>query len=117
MIPVALNDTVKKFEESNEWAGNLFPNHSEQKSPLLSKSTSKNWIVRLIEKSCSASLGEKLDNYFFRKTLERWQKKFPHFNRREFDLNMRSYKNVSKHHPQGNQMKVLSALAERMNKL
>ena len=57
----------------------------------------------------SGKTGDKLDNYFFKLTLKRWKKKFSHFNEEDFDLNMRTRKNVSKHHPRGYQHKVLSS--------
>jgi len=47
----------------------------------------------------------------FSLTLSIWQKKFKHFNKTDFDLNMRSRKNVSKHHPSGFQQKVLTQWA------
>jgi hypothetical protein len=116
LVPVTENDVVKEFEASNSWARRQFPNMNAQKRALISRPLRKPLLSRCIESVCIFWPGEKLDNYFFRRTLQRWQKKFPHFNRNEFDLNMRSYKNVSKHHPQGHQVKVLNALAEHMRK-
>ena len=46
-----------------------------------------------------------------------WKRKFPHFDESDFDLNMRTRKNVSKHHPQGFQQKVLDALEVKMKEL
>jgi hypothetical protein len=57
------------------------------------------------------SLGDFADKQLFKLTLSIWQKKFKHFNKTDFDLNMRSRKNVSKHHPSGFQQKVLNSWA------
>ena len=55
-----------------------------------------------------------MDDVFLIFTIKKWKRKFPHLNNSEFELNMRSKKNVSKHHPQGFQTKVLEAVNERM---
>jgi len=116
LLPVTANAMVKKFVRSNDWINRFFPNHTISNQPLIHKEGKKFLFSKMIESLCASSFGERMDNYFFKKTLNRWQKKFPHFKKEEFDLNMRSYKSVSKHHPQGNQNRVLTALAERMSK-
>jgi hypothetical protein len=45
--------------------------------------------------------------------LNRWKKKFPHLSELEFDVDFRSKKNVSKHHPQGFQRRVIVELEKR----
>ncbi len=112
--PVYQNKFTQRFEKLNEWAYEYFPNYSGKNEQLLKEIFKKPLFSKMIESMMSSSLGERADNYFFKKTLQRWQKKFPHFSKEIFDLNMRSKKNVSKHHPQGNQIKVLNVLDERM---
>ena len=114
--PIDNKEINRKFYSANSWITEYFPNTNSLKSSLFDKAIKKNIISKTIEKVCSSSIGEKLDDYFFRMTLDRWQKKFPQFNKAEFDLNMRSYKSVSKHHPRGYQKIVLEALNFRMNK-
>ncbi|MBX3165165.1 MAG: nucleotidyltransferase domain-containing protein [Bacteroidetes bacterium] len=114
LIPVFENELISQFKQQNEWANNYLPNFHKVQKALYYKEIKTSWLSRLTEKICSGSFGEELDNYFFLKTLSRWRKKFPHFKLSEFDLNMRSYKNVSKHHPLGHQFKVAEALNLRM---
>jgi hypothetical protein len=114
LLPVNESELKDRFFKNNEWVKKIYPNHHAPADALISEPVQRPLFSRFIEKVVKGSLGEWLDNYCLQKTLRRWQKKFPHFNRQEFDLNMRSYKNVSKHHPQGNQQKVLNALEERM---
>ena len=61
--------------------------------------------------------GDWLDKFCFRLTLNNWQKKFPDFNQEDFDLNLRSKKAVSKHHPRGFQQKVLLELEKKLAKV
>lgn len=114
--PIYDSALYNTFIQNNNWINEFFPNTTLQKQTLLQKPIHKPIISKLIEKVCQNSLGEKLDNFFFKTTLKVWQKKFAHFHKEEFDINMRSYKNVSKHHPQGFQYKVLEELKMRMTK-
>lgn len=114
LIPVCATELVELFKEQNQWTNNYFPNFLNSPETLFHKEIKPPWLSRLIEKICAGSLGERVDNFCFYKTLNRWHKKFPHFKLAEFDLNMRSYKNVSKHHPLGHQWKVSEELASRM---
>lgn len=116
LIPVFANQVSGNFKAANAWTSQYLPNHQKRETGLLESEVKKPLISKLIEKICSGSLGEKTDNFFFRMTLKRWQKKFPYFKTEEFDLNMRSYKNVSKHHPQGFQGRVIDSLNERMKR-
>ena len=69
------------------------------------------------EKILHGKLGEWLDTWCFKITLRHWKKKFSHFDESEFDLNMRSRKNVSKHHPQGFQNKVMELHQQKIKQL
>lgn len=110
LIPVFENELSLQFKKQNEWVNNYLPNFQKTPKAMFDKEIKTSRLSKLIEKICSGVFGEELDNYFFLKTLNRWRKKFPHFKLSEFDLNMRSYKNVSKHHPLGHQYKITEAL-------
>jgi ribosomal protein L32E len=45
--------------------------------------------------------------------LNRWRKKFSHLSESHFEVDFRSRKNVSKHHPQGFQRKVVMEMEKR----
>jgi len=113
LIPVVNYKSFEEFISVNEWVNEYFPN----KNIRLEENClpeSKNSLKRFSEFILSGKLGESLDNAFFRLTLKRWQKKFPQFSREDFDLNLRTRKNVSKHHPRGYQQKVLKAQEEEL---
>jgi hypothetical protein len=61
-------------------------------------------------------LGEKADTFFYKLFVWRWKNKFKHLDAGTFDINFRSRRNVSKHHPQGFQIKVLSEYEQRIKK-
>ncbi len=99
-------ELVDELIHNNSWTKDHTPNFQRADDQKHLKEN-RNLAKRLAEACLKGSVGEKLDNYFFKLTLKRWQKKFPHFNEEDFDLNMRTRKNVSKHHPRGYQQKVL----------
>ena len=113
LLPVINYDAYRGFLNKNRWIKqfrlNLIPHDRNKCKPY-----NKNAIKKSIEFVLNGKLGEKVDNWFFKLTLKRWKKKFPDFNLEEFDLNLRSRKTVSKHHPRGYQQKVLLAYDERM---
>lgn len=68
----------------------------------------------LLERMLRGGLGEWLDRRAFRFTVWFWKRKFRDFDETSFDLHLRSRKNVSKHHPNGFQTRVLQAYQEKI---
>lgn len=99
---------IDELINQNFWTKQFSPNFERTGNENCLKEN-RNTLKRLIEFCLNGKAGEKLDNYFFKITLIRWKKKFPHFTTEDFDLNMRTRKSVSKHHPRGYQQKVLRA--------
>ena len=60
------------------------------------------------------TFGTAFDTWCMKRTLRRWQNKFPDFDTETFEIALRSRKYVSKHHPQQFQRRVLDALEERI---
>ncbi len=100
-----------QFAEKNNWCNLYYPNKRNSSYAFLPTKSKQGKL--LFEKVLAGKLGEKLDTFFFKLTLRRWKKKFPHFNTEEFDLNLRSRKNVSKHHPRGYQKIVLESFQKK----
>ena len=75
----------------------------------------KYWLGKVIEKVSSGNLGDRLDAFFMKKTLKRWQKKFNHLTDEEMELLMRTNRRVSKHHPSDFQTKVLAKYKQKLN--
>lgn len=70
-----------------------------------------------LEKFFSGFLGNSLERMAHRATLNRWRKKFAHFNAEKFELTMRSTVGVSKHHPRDFQSRVLLVYEDKLNQL
>lgn len=115
LLPTYNKALFEQFINANGWASQFLPNKQIKNLSFCNDNITKPFISRFIEFLSGSRPGDFFDGLFFRMTLKRWQKKFPGFSMQEFDLNMRTRKNVSKHHPRGFQKKVLEALEQKMN--
>ncbi len=113
--PMCDVDIFSKFIKENKWASLFYPNAESfsNKIPEIRNGAFK----RVAEQMLSGAFGEWLDTMFFRITLNRWKKKFPHLSESTFEVDFRSRRHVSKHHPQGFQRIVLSKLKEKRHQL
>lgn len=109
--PMRDTQAFPKFLDENKWARIFYPNceHSDTEIPPARNGRMK----RLTENLLCGTFGEWLDDRFFRITLRRWKKKFPHLQEAHFEVDFRSRKHVSKHHPQGFQRIVLGKLEQK----
>jgi hypothetical protein len=110
LIPISNQKGYSNFIEQNQWIYEHLPNF-DVNTKYSASNTKENGIKKFSERLMKNSIGDFADKQFFKLTLSIWQKKFNHFNKTDFDLNMRSRKNVSKHHPSGFQQKVLNSWA------
>ncbi|HEU5166171.1 MAG TPA: nucleotidyltransferase domain-containing protein [Chitinophagaceae bacterium] len=74
LIPLAGNGSFKKFFEKNSWSYSYFPNRT---LPIIKEEINfpDPWFKKLIEFLLNNRLGNWFDNYFFKLTTARWQKK------------------------------------------
>ncbi|MES2678433.1 MAG: nucleotidyltransferase domain-containing protein [Bacteroidota bacterium] len=117
LVPVSNKALFEKFLEENAWTREFLPNKTHYNAFFLNEKKPKKYFFGFVEFILDNQLGEALDKWCFKLTLSSWEKKFPHFRREDFDLNMRSKKNVSKHHPHGHQQKVLFELNKKLEKI
>lgn len=110
--PMVNRKLYEEFVRSNKWVNLMYPNR-EVRARLAVSEVASGFIKRNVEKMLSKNFGEWLDEKCLRITMMRWKKKFPHLSNLEFDLDFRSKKNVSKHHPQGFQRKVVVEIEKR----
>ncbi len=114
LIPTSNTLLHRKLMQANPWVKDFFPNTLLESVSGEVISANNSMVKRLIEKIFQGKLGDNLDDYCFKVTISKWKKKFKNFSDTEFELNLRSKKDVSKHHPRGFQLKVLNALDERV---
>lgn len=115
--PLVNSELHQRFLSNNEWTTKFLPNKKSYDTSLLSTSPKFRPLVYLMEVVLNGKLGAWLDNVLFRWTLQVWKRKFTDFNVDDFDLNLRSKKHVSKHHPRGFQNKVLTELRIKLQRL
>jgi hypothetical protein len=74
LIPLAGNGSLKKFFEKNDWSHSYFPNRG---LPLIREEINFKdpWFKKLTELAFNNRLGNWLDDYLFKITSARWQKK------------------------------------------
>lgn len=106
--PMRDSSAFRHFIEENRWSALFYPNHNRKAENI--PPTHNGMLKRYSENLLSGKLGEWLDEKFFRITLSRWKNKFPHHDESHFEIDFRSRKHVSKHHPNGFQRVVLSKL-------
>ncbi len=101
-------NVFSEFTTENKWAKIFYPNATLNGTEI--PQTRNGSFKRFLEKMLKGGFGEWMDDKFFRITLRRWKKKFPHLKESHFEVDFRSRKHVSKHHPQGFQRIVLTKL-------
>lgn len=112
LIPITGKDIFEKFMTNNTWAKSYLPNISrntletvlEVKKPLFTKA---------IQAICNTKLGNMLEVFFRKITVNKWQKKFTDLSKSELEIAMKSTTDVSKHHPRNFQKKVIHALNKK----
>jgi hypothetical protein len=109
LIPLYDTGYYEKFLEANGWVKNFYPNSVAETPETIH---ADGWIKRASERLLNTWLGEWMDRYFYKVTSRHWRKKFPDLTDEQFELNLRSRKDVSKHHPQGFQFRVLKGFEE-----
>lgn len=117
LLPMSGKNIYAEFIKQNEWSREFLPNRKPPSLENISAKTEKAIVATFLEKLLRTRIGDRLEEFCYQLTIRRWRKKFNHFANDEFDLNMRSRKNVSKHHPRGFQNRVLKKYNERLNAL
>jgi predicted nucleotidyltransferase len=112
LIPIYGKTVFNAFVEENSWALDFYPNKTIN-TELLSEGFKKPLWSRFLEVAFKHKLGYKLNNYLKKITLNKWKSKFKHLKKKDFEIAMKSTNDVSKHHPQDFQSKVLVSLNER----
>lgn len=113
--PMRDRNHFSSFKESNRWVNHFYPNVETPVEEI--PPASSGIIKQFAEKILRGAAGEWLDEKFMRITLKRWNKKFPDRNPVEFEVDFRTRRSVSKHHPQGFQRIVLKKLEARRAEL
>lgn len=99
------------FMEKNTWIRSEFPNF---KIRSCETDIQPARIKKAFEKVFTNRLGTTLDELSYSVIVGFWKKKFRSMEEKRFTLNFRSQKNVSKHHPNAFQERVVTKYAEKI---
>ena len=106
ILPVVSNGLYKELINKNSWISNYYELDKIDKKVLFQIKNSR--FKEGLENIFNNNIGERLDKFFMKLTLKRWKVKFGNMNEKDFELAMKSSRNVSKHHPSNFQKKVIS---------
>jgi len=112
VVPTYNYGIYQAFREENAWTRRIYPNFDllPENNCHAAKPTR---MKRAWEWMLGGKLGEAIDTWCMKRTLKRWQAKFPDFDEESFEVALRSRKYVSKHHPRRFQQIVTQKLAEK----
>jgi len=105
LLPMYNYSVYELFMSKNSWIRAEFPNFKLRQNDFDAHPRSSK---KLLEFFLNNRFGTMLDRLSFSVFTSFWKRKFSHFGKKRFELNFRSQKDVSKHHPSAFQEKVLS---------
>ncbi|MBC2843635.1 nucleotidyltransferase domain-containing protein [Winogradskyella flava] len=111
LVPVYGKMVFNAFLEKNKWAHDFYPNKFINKEHLLERRKKPIWS-KIIEVLFNNKFGQNIEVVLKNLTLKKWKSKFKHLNKDNFEVAMKSTNDVSKHHPQDFQNKVICKLNE-----
>ena len=111
------NGSFHKFYDENKWVENYLPNKTVTDGLSKLHVVKKPTTTKITEYFLDSRIGDWLDAAFLRITYKKWKIKFNHLEERQFNVAMKSTKNISKHHPLNFQHKVIDRLNNRYDEL
>lgn len=103
----------EQFFAENSWTANFYPNMQQQNLFAVHEKTETN-LKRLLENLLGGKIGELADEGAMRLFMWRWKNKFKGEDKKRFEVNFRSRRNVSKHHPHGFQFRVMNSYEQKI---
>lgn len=115
MYPLYGSDIYERMMAENEWIKEYYPN-KKPRTHFIRNSKYSFGIKRAFEWIFKGPAGEKLDTTLFHFMLRRWKKRYgDEFDATQFDLNIRTKKNVSKQHEKGHQFLLLNKYKQQID--
>ena len=117
LLPMFGNGSFHKFYDKNKWVESYLPNKTVTAGLSKLNLVKKPTITKITEYFLDSKMGDWIDTVFLRITYHKWKIKFNHLEERQFNVAMKSTKNISKHHPLNFQRKVIDRLNNRYDEL
>ncbi len=113
LMPTVNAALFDRFFKTNRWVGAFLPNWTAE-FPVKTQQWLPNAPARAVEYSLSGPRGDTLDDRCHNLVEQHNRKRYGHIEGAEFDLALRTAKNVSKHHPQSLQARILERFDQRI---
>lgn len=113
LMPMFGNGSFHRFYQENDWVKEMLPNKTPKQSLANLLPLQKPLITRVSEKIFNTKFGDSLDSFFMRITYKKWKVKFLDSDPDRFNIAFKSTQNISKHHPNDFQKKVINGLNEK----
>lgn len=113
LLPVFNTPHYQMFWDANKWINTYYPNAIMRQS-LLDYEMPSSKLKNILENVLSGRLGEQLDIWAMKLSVNHWRKKFKTMDAKHFKIALKSRPYVSKHHPQNFQAKVTKAFNENI---
>lgn len=117
MLPMYGNGSFHDFYKQNKWVENYLPNKTVSEGLSKLNQVKKPLLTRFIEGILNTKIGDGLDSFFLKITYKKWKVKFNKLEDKQFNIALKSTKNVSKHHPLNFQRKVIERLNDKYDEL
>lgn len=112
LLPMVNAPLYDEMISKNEWLRSYYNTITDKfLQPITLK---RSWFQRLFEPILNTKIGDVLDDFFMKLTLNRWKRRFGTMSQADFDVALQTSKTVSKHHPSNFQKKVLHDFDTRM---
>ena len=112
-MPMFGNGSFHRFYQANNWVKDMLPNKTSEQSLANLLPLQKPLTTKIIEKIFDTKFGDSLDAFFMRITYKKWKVKFEDTDQDHFKVAFKSTQNVSKHHPNDFQNKVINGLNKK----
>lgn len=115
LIPMQGAAVFEKFYENNKWVNAYFSKFNPDLSAV--PNTENPFLTKAIEFILDNRIGMSIDTAFKKITLRKWKSKFRFMNTEDFNIALKSTKNISKHHPSNFQKKVILSLNDKIEEV
>jgi predicted nucleotidyltransferase len=115
LIPMQGKVIFEQFYIKNKWVSDYFSKFSPETSAVLD--TTKPLFTKGLEFVFDTKIGNYFDFTFKKITLQKWKNKFDFLSQKDFEIALKSTKNISKHHPSNFQKKVILALNSKIEEV
>jgi len=116
LIPTYGSNLYNDFYSANSWLKTYYPNYPKRNTINVSQHKMR-LTQKIIEPFFNHKFGERADDYCMQMFLRFDKKRYGKLKKETFEVAFKSRKDVSKHHPQYFQKRVLEALNHKIHKL